>query len=80
MDNESWVVVHNACGMVNASIVTGRLEVEGIPFRLKYDVAGTIYAITLNGLGEVKIEVPAGDADRARAILSKSYEDCLPDE
>jgi YD repeat-containing protein len=75
MTDETWSVVFTASGMAQANIITGRLETEGIPTRLKYEAAGTIYAITINGLGEVKILVPAEDFTRAGAVLNQSYDD-----
>jgi hypothetical protein len=80
MDDTKWETVFTASGMIHARIVAGRLEADSITTRFKYDVAGSIYGITVDGLGAVKIEVPAEEADRARAILCQSYEDCLPDE
>jgi hypothetical protein len=47
-------VVFTASGMTQANIILGRLTTEDIPTRIKYDAAGPIYAITINGLGEVK--------------------------
>ena len=75
MDDEKWEVACRASGMTNASIVSGRLETEGIPTRLKYEAVGAIYAITIDGLGEVEIMVPEGYLDKAREVLSQSYED-----
>lgn len=73
MTENRWIVVHTASGMVQARIIAGRLE--GIPTRLQYEAAGAIYAITIDGLGEVKILVPEEDADRAREILTQSYDE-----
>ncbi len=75
MKEEKWEVVHIASGMTNANIIVGRLQTEGIPTRLKYEAAGTIYAVNIDGIGEVKIMVPAGYLEKARMILSISYED-----
>ncbi len=75
MTDETWHIVYTASGMTQAKIITGRLETEGVPTRLKYEAAGTIYAITIDGLGEVKILVPAEDLDRADAILNRSYDE-----
>ena len=71
----SWRVVFTASGIPQAKIITGRLETEGIPTRLKYEAAGPIYAITIDGLGEVKVLVPAEDAARACTVLEQSYEE-----
>ncbi len=73
--DEPWRTVMTASGMVNAKIVTGRLEAEGISTHLKYDVAGSLYAVTIDGLGAVDILVPAEELDRAREVLAASYED-----
>jgi len=75
MKKEEWGVVHIASGMTNANIVVGRLETEGIPTRLKYEAAGTIYAVNIDGLGEVKVMVPTEYMEKARMILSVSYDD-----
>jgi YD repeat-containing protein len=75
MADDPWSVVFKASGMAQANIITGRLETEGIPTRLKYEAAGAIYGITINGLGEVKILVPAEDLVRAGAILNRSYDE-----
>ena len=75
VDDEKWEIVHTTSGMTNAYIIMGRLKTEGIPTRLKYDVAGTIYAVTIDGLGEVEILVPAACLEKAREVLSQSYED-----
>ena len=75
MTDDPWSVVFTASGMAQANIITGRLETEGIPTRLKYEAAGAIYGITINGLGEVKILVPAEDLARAGAVLNQSYDE-----
>ncbi len=75
MADDPWSVVFTASGMAQANIITGRLETEGIPARLKYEAAGTIYGITINGLGEVKVLVPAEDLARAGAVLNQSYDE-----
>ncbi|MCX7817153.1 MAG: DUF2007 domain-containing protein [Syntrophales bacterium] len=75
MDEQRWVYIYTASGMLEASIITGRLESEGIPTRLKYDAAGPIYGITIDGLGEVKIFVSETDEARAKDILLKSFEE-----
>lgn len=70
-----WEAVATASGMTQANIITGRLQSEGIPTKLNYEAAGTIYAVTIDGLGEVRILVPIADWERAREILSRSYDD-----
>ena len=70
-----WEAVATASGMTQANIIAGRLESEGIPTKLHYESAGAIYAITIDGLGEVRILVPIADWERAKEILSYPYDD-----
>jgi len=72
---KEWVQICSVSGMTTAKIITGRLESEDIPTRLRYEAAGPIYAITVDGLGEVRILVPAPEQERAKAILAQTYED-----
>ena len=66
--DEQLVTVHIATQM-EAQIIKGRLESEGIPVLLNYESAGLIYGITVDGLGEVKVMVPRCLAEEAREIL-----------
>lgn len=74
-ENSDWAVIATTAGMTEANIVAGRLHSEGIGTQLRYEAAGTIYAVTIDGLGEVKILVPVPDWERAREVLSRSYKD-----
>jgi hypothetical protein len=58
---------------LEAQIIKGRLESEGIPALLSYESAGLVYGITVDGLGEVKIMVPLNLAEEAREILGVVY-------
>jgi hypothetical protein len=70
---ESLVTVRTAQYM-EAQIIKGRLESEGIPVLLSYESAGLIYGLTIDGLGEAKIMVPEHLADEAREILREGEE------
>jgi hypothetical protein len=65
---EQLVTVRTAKYM-EAQIIKGRLESEGIPVLLSYESAGLIYGLTIDGLGEVKIMVPKHLAEEAKEIL-----------
>jgi hypothetical protein len=73
MDEESWRVVSTTSGVIKAKILEGRLAAEGIPVRLLYEPIGEIYAITVDGLGEVQIFVPGQWLEHARRVLEKEY-------
>jgi len=65
---EPLVTVRTAKYM-EAQIIKGRLESEGIPVLLSYESAGLVYGLTIDGLGEVKIMVPQRLAEEAKDIL-----------
>jgi len=69
---EQLVTVRTARYM-EAQIIKGRLESEGIPVLLSYESAGLIYGLTVDGLGEVKIMVPQHLAEEAKEILGVVY-------
>jgi hypothetical protein len=70
---EQLVTVRTAKYM-EAQIIKGRLESEGIPVLLSYESAGLVYGLTIDRLGEVKIMVPQRLAEEAREILGISLE------
>lgn len=73
MEGENWQVISTTSGLIKARIIEGRLEAEGIPVRLQYEPIGEIYAITVDGLGEVRILVPEQWAGHARRVLEVQY-------
>ncbi|MCX5993105.1 MAG: DUF2007 domain-containing protein [Chloroflexi bacterium] len=76
MDAEDRLVtVYKACGQPEAEIVRGRLEIEGILALLKYESIGSVYGLTVDGLGQVEVQVPAKYADRAREIIESSSDE-----
>jgi hypothetical protein len=76
MDEEKWVVAYRAAGMVNAQIILGRLQTEGIPARLQYEAIGVIsYSLDVDGLGEVKIFVPESSAHQTKEILAQRFDE-----
>jgi hypothetical protein len=73
MEEENWQVISTTSGVIKARIIEGRLKAEGIPVRLQYEPIGEIYAITVDGLGEVRILVPEQWAGHARRVLEVQY-------
>jgi hypothetical protein len=72
-ESEPLVTVRTA-NYMEAQIIKGRLESEGIPVLLSYESAGLVYGITVDGLGAVKIMVPRNLADEAKEILGINEE------
>lgn len=67
---DKLVTIYQAMGQPEAEIIRGRLEVEGIPAMLKYESIGSVYGLTVDGLGQVKVQVPAKYAERALEVIS----------
>ena len=63
------VVICTVQGELAAYIIKSHLESEGIPVLLKYESAGRVYGITVDGLGQVTILVPQELAEEAKHII-----------
>jgi hypothetical protein len=68
-EKSDFVVVCTVQGELQASVLKSHLESEGIPVLLKYESAGKVFGLTVDGLGEVRILVPRKMADHARHII-----------
>lgn len=69
--NEELVVVYETQGITRAEILKSKLEGAGIPALLKYESLGPVLAVTVNGLGNVKILVRKEDEQEARELLEE---------
>jgi hypothetical protein len=58
--------------MVEAQIIKTKLESEGIPALLKYESAGQVYGIMINGLAKISVMVPSDRLADAKKILAES--------
>jgi len=63
------IVIFRTHSDVEASIVRGLLEANGVPSVITSDVPHNIFPLMVNGLGEVRISVRQDDADDARRII-----------
>ncbi len=68
------VVVWEAANRMEAEIVKGRLESEGIPAIIRGEALGTIYGLTTGALAVTTVLVPAPLAEKALDILSAEVE------
>jgi ribonuclease III len=62
-------VVFRTNSDIEASIVRGLLEAHGIEAAASSDLTHSVFPLTIDGLGEVRIWVPAGQADAAQRII-----------
>lgn len=73
-DSSGLEVVYIASGQLRAEVIRSKLEAAGIPVLLQYESLGIVMGLTVDGLGEVRVLVPAEYADEARALLEESEE------
>jgi len=66
---EKTVDVYRASGELEAQVIKGLLESNGIPCILRSDAASSVHAFTVDGMGEVKISVLESMVDEARRII-----------
>jgi hypothetical protein len=64
------VDIYHASGELEAQVIKGLLESNGIPCILKSDAASSVHAFTVDGMGEVKVAVLESMADEARKLIA----------
>jgi hypothetical protein len=75
------VAVRVCQGLLLGEMYKNKLEAMGVPALLQYESAGPVFGITVDGLGAVKVMVPAELADEARELLADlSEEEMLASE
>ena len=67
--NHEPVVVWEAANLMEAQVVKGRLESEGIPAFIRSEAAGVIYGIMAGSLARADVLVPGPLAEKAVEIL-----------
>ena len=72
------VEVCRCYGQMRASVVKSKLDDAGIPAMLSYESIGRIMGLTVDGIGEVRVLVPAEYAEEARKLLAE--EETLEEE
>lgn len=69
--DEEWVIIFHTQGETEGYLVKGKLENKGIPVRLSQEAFGKISGLTINGLGDVKVLVPASYKEEAKKVLKE---------
>ncbi len=76
MSRESELVRVWTCqGWDVAQIYKSKLMAADIPVLLKYESAGLVFGLTVDGLGQVDILVPESFAAEATALLHEEADD-----
>ena len=70
-DNHPLTIVFRTHSDIEASLVRGLLEAHGIYAALSSDVPHSVFPLTIDGLGEVRISVASGQADLAREVIAR---------
>ena len=68
-DKNELVELISVYGDMEAEMLRGILELEGITPLAKADVVHNVLPLTVDGLGKVRIYVRRGDLERAREVL-----------
>lgn len=71
MTHQQWNVVYTAQGGFEENQVRAFLEAHDIPTAVAGEALRTTHALTLNGLGEVRIMVPPDREAEARDLLAR---------
>lgn len=68
-ENTTLEVAYTANGEMEAQAIRSALEAAGIPAELKMEAAQQLFAVTVDGLGAVKVLVPADRLEEARSVI-----------
>ena len=71
----SWRTIAKVHGLLQAQIMAGRLQAEGIPARAWQEGAGQALGLTIGLLGTGYLEVPEAYVAQAEAILTLELEE-----
>jgi hypothetical protein len=73
MEHDKWEVVDEVNGNLEAEILKGLLEAQGIKVRINQEGAGKALGLGVGRLGRVQILTPTYDSEFAREVLEKYY-------
>jgi hypothetical protein len=73
MSEEKWEVADEVAGDLQAELLRGLLEAQGIRVWLSQEGAGRVYGLALGRLGRVQILVPSDSVEKARSIIEDYY-------
>jgi len=73
MTEEEWVLVDKVQGQIQAELLRGLLEAQGIRVWLNQEGAAHAYAVVVGTLGLVEILVPTSEVTQAKQVLDAYY-------
>ncbi len=75
MSKTDWVVVGTVYGSLNAEILRGLLQAQGIGVLLSQEGAGRALGLEVGPMGEIDILVNSDDVPEARKLIDGYYSD-----
>jgi hypothetical protein len=76
-DSRGEVEILRLQGQINAEPILAALRANGIACRVRGEALGSVYGLTLDGLGEVAILVAPEHAEQARELLAAGEQHAL---
>ena len=73
MSQQKWVMLTTVSGEMQAELMRGLLEAQGIPVLLMQESAGRAIGISNSPLGEVEIHVSKSRLQEGRNVIAKYY-------
>lgn len=70
MPSTKWVLIATFPSRMEAEMLAGLLEAEGLHPRLQWESAGHLFALRGSRLAETHLYVPEPERDRAKELLS----------
>lgn len=68
------VTLYRSQGILAAEVIKAKLEAAGIPAMLKYESAGLVLGLTVDGLGQVEVLIPEEWLAEAEALIAEDPE------
>lgn len=75
MSKNQLVAIYRSQGMLAAQVIKAKLEAAGVPCMLKYESAGLVFGLTVDGLGLVEVLVPEEYQADAEALVAEEPAD-----
>jgi hypothetical protein len=71
INDQEWVIIEEIQGELQAQLLRGLLESQGIPVKLNQEGAGRAFGLTVGHLGVVQILVPIAFEKRGKQVLAE---------
>ena len=71
--NEQYVIVESVAGRLEAEILRGLLESQGLDAALSQEAAASIYGFGVGRLARADILVPEDQVEHAKKVLNAYY-------